>query len=134
MPTGEQAVEQVSRGQRDRSRNRESPIRRNAQVVMGDGCPSNEKAQPQCSSPYDARASMPRIPEAYRNNADRYDDNQHLGVQVALDERQQHGQHTYSERQREAMQQAEPRQADGGAVQPVRGVGRCSNHIKMPLC
>lgn len=84
---------------------------------MHNGCARRQQQQPGGAAEQDPDAMVPAETQAERNDADRDDNGQHLQVKVVVAELPGKRQQPDEEGQREAMQQAQSRQRDGGLVQ-----------------
>ena len=120
MPSGKQAVPEVSSGEHNRATDRKQPVGYDTEAAMCHGRADNEQAKPRKCGDDDARFAVPRVADADGNDTQRNREIKHLCVQVAFGERHQHRQGTHKERQREAVQQAQAGEPDRGAVEPVR--------------
>ena len=72
-------------------------------------------------------------PEAERDDTQGQDDDEHLRVQVALGELGQKWQSGHEQRQSEAVNQAQGRQSDRGAIEPPGRFRHILIHSELPL-
>ena len=120
--------------QHDSAAERKYAICHDAERVVRNGCTNAEQDETCDRAKNDAHIAVPGEPGADRYDAQRYYDDQHLHVQVASGQRQQYWQRAHEEGQCQAMQEAQTRQSDGCAIEPVRRFRWCLIHPEMPLC
>jgi len=101
---------------------------------MRDSCSNAEQNETRYRAQNDAQVAVPGESGAYSHDTQGYHDEQHLHVQVASGQRHKGRQRAHDEGQRQAMQEAQTRQSDGCAVEPVRRFRGCLIHPEMPLC
>ena len=81
----------------------------------------------------DLTAAVMTKPEAERYDTQRQHDNQHLRVQMTFRKLRKKWQACHQQRQRQAMNEAQGRQANGRAVEPVGRLRHTLIHGELPL-
>jgi len=121
-------------GQHDRTTDRKYAVRNDAERIVRDGRSNAQQNQARHCTQDDTQVAVPGETGADGHDAQGYNDEQHLHVQVASGQWQQGRQRAHDEGQRQAMQEAQTRQSDGRAIEPVRRFRGCLIHPEMPLC
>lgn len=124
----------MSDGEDQRGSYRERAIGDGSQLVVNDGRTGNQQCQTDRATKQYTDVAVAPVTERERQQADRQYDNQHLQVKMITIAVSQAGkrQESYEKRQRQAMQQAQPGQRNGAAVQRGIRLGLAVIHERLP--
>ena len=134
MLAREQAVVEMGGSQHHSAADRKYAVSHYAERVVCDGRPDAEQDEPRNCAKHNAHIAVPGETGTDGHYTQGYHDDQHLHVQVSCSKWQQDRQRAHDEGQCQAMHEAQTRQSDGRAVEPVRRFRGCLIHPEMPLC
>ena len=128
------AVEIMRGGKHQCADDCKGTIRGQAQLGVRHRGADNQQGHAQNASGYDAKIAMAAKPEPKGKNTERQHNDEHLQVQVSLGKAGEQRQPCYQQWQRKTMHEAQGRQRDRGAIQPVCGLSHTIIRRQMPLC
>ena len=124
----------VGRGQHECTGDCQESVREDAHVFVCD-CSADDENQEACRAAcYNASIPVATEADAQCDNAEWHDNDEHLCMQMTVVELSEQRQTSHDERQQQAMDEAQRRQQDCGAIEPSGRVRRIWIVHGLPLC
>lgn len=120
-------------GQHQRTHNSENSVGRKAEIVVCHGCTDCQYQHAQGTRGHNFRIAVMPVTESERDDTEGHYDDQHLRMQVPFRKLRKKWHARHNERQSQAVNEAQRRQPNCCAVEPIGRLRHTLIHQEMPL-